>query len=98
MVSGSPQPTIQWYKDDALLPGEVFPSYFIQSVELDDRGVYHCEATNNQGTVRSQMAVVNILGIQQYVVELFIPLVGFQVSSFSQPVIDKSKELVSSVS
>ena len=98
VASGSPQPTIQWYKDNALLQGEVFPSYVIQSVELNDRGVYHCEATNDLGTVRSQTAVVNILGIQQYVVELLIPLRGFGVSTFSDVVVDNARSLVNTVS
>lgn len=98
VVSGSPQPSIQWYKDGALLPGEVYPSYFIQSVEVDDRGVYHCEATNSEGSVQSSGAVINILGVQQYTVELFIPLVAFGVSTFSDQVVAASRGLVTSVS
>ena len=98
VVSGSPQPTIQWYKDNAALQGEVYPSYYIQSVELDDRGVYHCEAMNSEGSVVSNEAVINILGIQQYTVELFVPLVGFGVSTFSDQVVETSRRLVDNVS
>ena len=96
-ASGSPQPTIHWYKDNTLLQGEVSPSYIIQSVQLNDRGVYHCEAANELGTVKSQRAVVNIVGIQQYVVELFVPLGEFEVSTFSQEIIQMSKDLVDMV-
>lgn len=98
ITSGSPQPSIQWYKDDAPLPGQVYPSYFIQSVELNDRGVYHCVATNSEGSVRSNGAVINILGIQQYTLELFLPLAAFGVSTFSDQVVDTSRELVTDVS
>lgn len=96
IVSGSPQPTIQWYKDDVALPGEVFSSYFIESVELNDRGVFHCEATNTLGTAKSSPAVINLVGIQQYVVDIFIPLSAFGGSSFDQ-VIETSKGLVTKV-
>ena len=97
VVSGSPQPSVQWFKDNSPLSGQVYPFYFIQSVELDDRGVYHCEGVNSEGSVVSNPAVLNILGIQQYVVELFIPLAGFGVSSFSSDVIQQSRRLVSRV-
>lgn len=98
IVSGSPQPTIQWYKDDAPLQGQVYPSYFIQSVELNDRGVYHCEAMNSEGSVESSRAVINILGIQQYTVGLFIPLAAFGVPTFSDQVVLESRGLVDDVS
>ena len=97
IVSGSPQPTIQWFKDDVILPDEVFSSYYIQSVQLDDRGVYHCEAKNRLGTTKSSPAVINIVGIQQYIVDLIIPINAFGVSSFDQAVVDQSKDLVTTV-
>lgn len=98
VVSGSPQPSIRWFKDNSLLAGQIFPSYFIQSIELNDRGVYHCEATNTEGTVKSEPAVINILGIQQYIIDLFIPLRSFGVSTFSDQVVETSRELVTTVS
>lgn len=98
IVSGSPQPSIQWYKDDAPLQGQVYPSYYIQSVELNDRGVYYCEAMNSEGTVESSRAVINILGIQQYTVELSIPLAVFGVQTFSDQVVLMSRGLVNNVS
>ena len=97
VVSGSPQPSVQWYKDNAPLSGQVYPFYFIQSVELDDRGVYHCEGVNSEGSVVSNPAVLNILGVQQYVVDLFIPLAGFGVLNFSSEVVEISRDLVSTV-
>ena len=97
VVSGSPQPSIQWFKDNTPLSGEVFPSFFIESVDLNDRGVYHCEATNTQGVARSAAAVINIVGIQQYVIDLYIPLGAFGVSSFNDEVVEKSKTIVTQV-
>ena len=98
IVSGSPQPSIQWYKDNAPLQGQVYLAFYIQSVELSDRGVYHCVAMNSEGTVESSRAVINILGIQQYTVELFIPLPAFGVQTFSDQVVSTSRLLVNSVS
>lgn len=45
-------------------------------MELDNRGVYHCEATNVVGQAKSDPAVININGIQQYIVDLIFPVVG----------------------
>ena len=98
LVSGSPQPLIQWFKDNSPLTGEVFPFYHIQSVEVNDRGVYHCKATNLEGSVESNGAVINILGIQQYTVELYIPLGAFGVTTFSDEVEQESRRLVNNVS
>ena len=61
-VSGNPQPTIAWYKDGRRIAGEGSPLLVIQEMELSDRGVYHCTATNTLGTVVSAPAVVNING------------------------------------
>ena len=62
IASGNPQPTIAWYKDGRRIPGEGSPQLVIQEVEISDRGVYYCTATNILGTATSDQAVINING------------------------------------
>lgn len=73
MVSGSPQPTIQWYKDSQPINGENSQIFIINSMDLPDRGLYSCTATNSQGSVNSDSVVVNIRGVQQYLVSTYVP-------------------------
>jgi len=62
VASGNPQPSIAWYKDGRIITGESSPLLVIQEVELSDRGVYNCTATNTLGTASSS-AVININGM-----------------------------------
>lgn len=69
-VVGAPDPEIVWYKDDVEIPGEVSRYLVISEVELENRGRYHCRASNsnpnappNMNAVTSEKAVVNINGI-----------------------------------
>ena len=66
-VSGNPQPTIDWYKDGRRIAGEGSPLLVIEEVELSDRGVYYCTATNMLGTNSSDPAIVNINGMSSIV-------------------------------
>ena len=45
-ATGSPIPTILWYKDDELIPNDnTDPSVLLfPELDLNDRGFYHCEA------------------------------------------------------
>ena len=63
MATGNPQPTIAWYKNGRRIAREVSPLLVIEEVELSDRGVYHCTATNTLGNVNSTPAVINIIGV-----------------------------------
>ena len=63
IATGNPQPTIAWYKDGRGIAREVSPLLVIEEVELSDRGVYHCTATNTLGNVNSTSAVINIIGV-----------------------------------
>ena len=74
LVSGSPQPMIQWYKDRSALPNEISELLVIESITLSNRGIYHCTATNSEGVVKSSSAVLNVAGIQQYIVPVLIPI------------------------
>ena len=67
-ATGSPLPTILWYKDNVLIPNDntdvsvlLFPE-----LDLNDRGFYHCEARSiingNSMSVISPRALLNITG------------------------------------
>ena len=67
-ATGSPLPTILWYKDNVLIPNDntdvsvlLFPE-----LDLNDRGFYHCEAgsiiNGNSMSVISSRALLNITG------------------------------------
>ena len=71
-ASGNPQPTIAWYKDGREISGEISPLLVIQEVELSDRGVYHCTATNTLGTATSSEAYVNVISKLAMVHYIFI--------------------------
>ena len=68
-ASGSPQPTITWYKDDLQVTldmrivqgasGDLQISN-VQSSEPSDAGHYHCIASNTAGSVRSLTAELRI--------------------------------------
>ena len=62
IASGSPQPTIQWYKNEKEIDGEGSPFLVIDEVQFLDRGIYYCIATNTQGTASSDYAYINIDG------------------------------------
>ena len=74
-AEGDPQPNITWYKDGVLLKGENRRTLVIREIDLNNRGFYHCNASNfdpndseNRGivVVQSKEAVVNIKGIISY--------------------------------
>ena len=46
LAVGTPEPSIFWYKDGKPLSEEKLPFLYIPEVQLQDRGFYHCEATN----------------------------------------------------
>ena len=45
-ITGSPQPEITWYKNDKLLEGQRLTYLLIDEIELSDRGIYYCVASN----------------------------------------------------
>ena len=67
-ATGSPIPTILWYKDNMLIPNDntdvsvlLFPE-----LDLNNRGFYHCEARSiingNSMSVMSSRVLLNITG------------------------------------
>lgn len=59
-VSGTPTPTVQWVKDGLNLPGATALSYTIPAVGVADAGTYAAVASNAQGNVTSQGAVLTV--------------------------------------
>ena len=57
-VTGSEPITYQWFKDGSEVPGETGDQLMLSSVDFPDFGIYHCAATNDVNTIRSQEAVV----------------------------------------
>ena len=62
LATGNPQPVIHWFKD-----GKRFftsnadpPMFLIEEMSLDNRGLYHCEATNTAGKDVSVSSVLNL--------------------------------------
>ncbi|XP_053328822.1 hemicentin-2 [Spea bombifrons] len=58
-VSGTPTPSVSWWKDGVVLPSDG-PKLQIASISLDDEGVYTCVATNPAGEGR-QDVFLNVL-------------------------------------
>lgn len=69
MAEGHPAPTYEWYKDGILIPGEQLPFLYIPEVSPADRGNYSCKAINNNGRVVSELAHLEIPGIQVQPIE-----------------------------
>ena len=72
-ATGSPIPTILWYKDDVLIPNDNSdPSVLLFSeLDLTDRGFYHCEARSiidgKIVFVVSSKVLLNITGMKDFI-------------------------------
>ena len=68
-ATGSPNPTILWYKDNILIPyGNTDGSMLLfPKLKLEDRGLYHCEARSlingRYVSVTSSRVLLNISGL-----------------------------------
>ena len=60
--SGNPEPVITWYKDAIEIVGATQSELIIPEVDLGDRAVYHCMASNSLGNITSKQAFLNIRG------------------------------------
>jgi uncharacterized delta-60 repeat protein len=45
VASGSPTPTLQWYRNNVLIPGQTASSLTLNNAQLSNAGSYHCIAT-----------------------------------------------------
>jgi len=61
-VTGTPHPSVQWFKDNSLLSLDVRISQAVSgdltitSLTPQDNGLYHCLAMNTAGSVKSRTA------------------------------------------
>ncbi len=65
-ATGSPDPLFAWFKDNKPIPSARLSHYNLPSVTPDDRGYYHCTATNDGGTDTSDQALLRLVGVRQY--------------------------------
>ncbi|XP_019850052.1 PREDICTED: hemicentin-1-like isoform X1 [Amphimedon queenslandica] len=78
-ATGSPTPTILWYKDNRLVPNtNPDPSVLLfDELLLSDRGFYHCVAVNvidgKNVSVSSSTILLNITNVVQYEAEMVLP-------------------------
>jgi hypothetical protein len=61
-VTGSPTPTLQWFKDGTAISGAVGSTLSLSSVTLSHAGTYSVVAKNSAGSSASQGAVVSVSG------------------------------------
>ncbi len=60
IVTGVPQPSITWRMDGNILPDERSPYLIINSVQIENRGLYSCQASNSEGSITSNNASLTI--------------------------------------
>ena len=62
VATGNPQPIIHWFKDGKRISmaDADLPTLLIEEMGLDNRGLYHCEATNTAGKDVSVSSVLNL--------------------------------------
>ena len=62
---GIPNPVVTWFRDHTAIEGpqSVGEVYTIAEMTPEHRGVYHCQAENDEGTVESSGATILIYGI-----------------------------------
>lgn len=63
IAAGYPQPNVTWYKDDSEIEDEGSSFLVIREVQLSDRGVYFCNASNILGSAMSSLAYINLNGM-----------------------------------
>lgn len=77
VVTGSPTPTLQWFKNSVAVPGATTELLTFASAALADAGTYTLVATNSQGSATSNAATLTVTGTA--------PVVITQPASVAQP-------------
>lgn len=62
-AEGVPEPSLQWYKNGFVLPGQNRPVLHIHSVNKFDEGTYTCELRNIAGTYVWQEGAVSVRSV-----------------------------------
>lgn len=65
-ASGTPAPTLQWYKNDTPISGATSGTYSIGSVVTSDSGAYKLVATNAAGSATSDVVTVTVGSASAY--------------------------------
>lgn len=63
VAEGLPSPTVAWFRDGVAVQDNIVfanGSLHVESASLQDRGFYHCTASNEVGTSRSRKAFVSV--------------------------------------
>jgi hypothetical protein len=60
-VSGTPTPSIQWFRNATLTPGATSLTYVKENVTTDDAGTYYAVATNTEGEATSDSVQVTVV-------------------------------------
>jgi hypothetical protein len=60
-VQGYPSPTLQWYFNDQILPGQTSATLEIQAATAQNQGAYHLVATNSQGSITSTKTTLTVV-------------------------------------
>ena len=60
---GNPEPVLTWFRDGLEIEGATQKTLVVDEVGISDRAVYHCTAANSQGSVTSDGAYLNIIGL-----------------------------------
>lgn len=63
-VDGEPIPSIQWFKDGVLQPGQNRAQFYVADTTADHAGTYHAVATNSAGSTQSIAASVSVVPLE----------------------------------
>ena len=69
-LSGSSPMSVQWFKDDEILPSHKKPQLKINKTQLSDSGVYKAEISNSADKITSNEIEVKIIGISPIIKDL----------------------------
>ncbi len=93
-VSGVPTPTLQWYKNDAALPGATSATLNIASAQGSNIGTYYLAATNAAGGAVSASALL-VVNSTNLVATAFSPANGATAVCYDTPLYVTFNETVS---
>ncbi|XP_063292167.1 B-cell receptor CD22 [Pelobates fuscus] len=60
-IKANPMPNnYQWHKNDVPISNEYYKTLRLVNIKLEDEGKYHCTATNNVGTGKSDTVIIDV--------------------------------------
>ena len=79
--SGSPAPSVQWYRGASLLTGETALTYSFATVLADSGAVFTCTATNSMGSVTTSAATLTVTAAPPVAPSITLQPIGASVSA-----------------